>query len=343
MADSSVTLAGLFGGAGGSGFSLGPKDNTFGVSTTTNRAAAETLRDTYATANTAWLALYDAKASNWIKLDWTGNNYVIQRRNVAGTGWEDVTNVIIGSAGPRGPGPTNTQITALVKPYARVGSTEDITVADIPASIARTTAIAAAVDNLIDGAPNSLNTLNELAAAVNDQANFASTVTNALAARQTSSQVTTAIADALEAAVTGNTEQNITVTYVNGKLNFVAQATGGGGTPVVPVQIHKNYVGIIDGELSAVTATDFTVSGVSETLELPTYTGERRLLFARPASQSDPTAVYLYLTGIRNVHNQLVGFDKSAGTIQLGGEAHNWWGTVDAQNNFGGFLLEQVN
>ena len=343
MADSAVTLGSLGGGGGGSGFSLGPEDNTFGVSTTANRAAAETLRNAYATANTAWLALYDAEASNWIKLNWTGNNYVIQRRNAAGTGWEDVTNVIIGSDGPRGPGPTNTQISALVKPYARVGSTEDVLEGDIPASIARTTAITAAVNNLIDGAPASLNTLNELAAALNDEADFASTVTTALTARQTSSQVATAIADALAAAVTGNTEQNITVTYVNGKLNFVAQATGGGGTPVVPVQTHKNYVGIIDGELSAVTASDFTVSGVSEALALPAYTGERRLLFARPATQPDPTAVYLYLTGIRNLHNQLVAFDKSMSTIQLGGEAHNWWGTADAQMRFGGYLLEQVN
>ena len=44
-----------------------------------------------------------------------------------------------------------------------------------------------AISNLLDGAPDSLNTLNELAAALGDDANFASTVTNSLATKLTSS------------------------------------------------------------------------------------------------------------------------------------------------------------
>lgn len=43
--------------------------------------------------------------------------------------------------------------------------------------------IAAAVSALIDGAPGALDTLNELAAALNDNASFSSTVTTALANR----------------------------------------------------------------------------------------------------------------------------------------------------------------
>ena len=42
------------------------------------------------------------------------------------------------------------------------------------------TASAAAVAYLIDGAPAALNTLNELAAALNDNESFATTVTNEL-------------------------------------------------------------------------------------------------------------------------------------------------------------------
>lgn len=45
-------------------------------------------------------------------------------------------------------------------------------------------AISAAIDALIDGSPGALDTLNELAAALGDDANFASTVTTAIAARQ---------------------------------------------------------------------------------------------------------------------------------------------------------------
>lgn len=43
--------------------------------------------------------------------------------------------------------------------------------------------VTTAVNNLIDAAPASLDTLNELAAALNDDANFATTVTNSLATK----------------------------------------------------------------------------------------------------------------------------------------------------------------
>lgn len=43
--------------------------------------------------------------------------------------------------------------------------------------------IASAVSDLVDSAPSTLDTLNELAAALNDDANFATTVTNSLAAK----------------------------------------------------------------------------------------------------------------------------------------------------------------
>ena len=53
--------------------------------------------------------------------------------------------------------------------------------------------ITTAIDNLIDGAPTALDTLNELAAALNDDANFASTVTALIAALPDSAQVSSII------------------------------------------------------------------------------------------------------------------------------------------------------
>jgi chemotaxis protein histidine kinase CheA len=47
----------------------------------------------------------------------------------------------------------------------------------------RNTAISTAVDSLVDGAPALLNTLNELAAAINDDANYTTTLTSALATK----------------------------------------------------------------------------------------------------------------------------------------------------------------
>ena len=53
------------------------------------------------------------------------------------------------------------------------------------------------VANLIDSAPGALNTLNELAAAMGDDANFGTTVTNAIAAVQTDVNNNEAVSDAV--------------------------------------------------------------------------------------------------------------------------------------------------
>lgn len=57
----------------------------------------------------------------------------------------------------------------------------------IPSTITRdselTAAISAAIDALLDGVPGALDTLNELAAAINDDASFAASVTTALAGK----------------------------------------------------------------------------------------------------------------------------------------------------------------
>lgn len=55
-------------------------------------------------------------------------------------------------------------------------------------------AIAAAVNAVIDGAPNALNTLKELATALGNDANYATTITTALASKANSSDVTTSLA-----------------------------------------------------------------------------------------------------------------------------------------------------
>ena len=54
---------------------------------------------------------------------------------------------------------------------------------DNSTKIATTAYVTAAVANLIDSAPSTLNTLNEIAAALNDDANFNTTVTNSIAAQ----------------------------------------------------------------------------------------------------------------------------------------------------------------
>jgi hypothetical protein len=71
----------------------------------------------------------------------------------------------------------------------------------------RNTAISTAVDSLVDGAPALLNTLNELAAAINDDANYTTTLTSALATKANSSDVTTDIATAVSTAASDATSK----------------------------------------------------------------------------------------------------------------------------------------
>ena len=54
---------------------------------------------------------------------------------------------------------------------------------DNSTKIATTAYVTSAIATVIDSAPSTLNTLNELAAALNDQANFGSTVTTSIAAK----------------------------------------------------------------------------------------------------------------------------------------------------------------
>ena len=54
---------------------------------------------------------------------------------------------------------------------------------DNSTSVATTAYVTTALANLVDSAPGTLNTLNELAAALGDDANFSTTVTNSIATK----------------------------------------------------------------------------------------------------------------------------------------------------------------
>ncbi|MDB4343376.1 hypothetical protein OAA25_00700, partial [bacterium] len=54
---------------------------------------------------------------------------------------------------------------------------------DNDTTVASTAFVATAVSNLVDSSPDALNTLNELAAALGDDANFSTTVTNSIATK----------------------------------------------------------------------------------------------------------------------------------------------------------------
>ena len=98
--------------------------------------------------------------------------------------------------------------------------------------LATTTYVTAAVAALIDAAPGAINTLNELAAALGDDANFSTTITNSIAAVQSDVNQNETDSDAAEAALSGRLDtleaDATTATAVAAKLDASAVSTFGG-------------------------------------------------------------------------------------------------------------------
>lgn len=120
-----------------------------------------------------------------------GTEFKAIRTLIAGTGTGDVSGL-------------NTTATDLVAAVNEVKVTADaaagggVAINDAATNLTETWSsskinsdIQAAVSALIDGAPGALDTLNELAAAINDNASYAASVTSALAAKANTADVYT--------------------------------------------------------------------------------------------------------------------------------------------------------
>ena len=95
----------------------------------------------------------------------------------------------------------------------------------------RNTAISTAVDSLVDGAPALLNTLNELAAAINDDANYTTTITTALGTKAPlASPDLTGVPTAPTAAADTNTTQIATTAFAKGEADAAQSAAASDAT-----------------------------------------------------------------------------------------------------------------
>ena len=101
--------------------------------------------------------------------------------------------------------------------------------------------VTTAVSNLIDAAPASLDTLNELAAALNDDANFATTVTDSIATKL----------PLAGGNITGNLSVNTNALFVDAANNWVGIGTS---SPSRPIHILAPTPGI---KLEDTTGNDF--------------------------------------------------------------------------------------
>jgi hypothetical protein len=103
------------------------------------------------------------------------------------------------------------------------------------------TAVSNAVDDLVDGAPGLLDTLNEIAAAINDDANYATTMTTALAGKQnelTAGDNISIVSDTIS--VTGLDAADIS-DFNTAALSATASAYDAAGAAATAEQNAKDY------------------------------------------------------------------------------------------------------
>ena len=127
----------------------------------------------------------------------------------------------------------------------------------------RNLAITNAISNLIDGAPVALDTLNELAAAINDDASYAATITTALGLKAPlASPSLTGIPLAPTAAVDTNTTQIATTAFAKKEADDAESAAATDATTKVAAEAALRVSG--DAASVATAATDATTKVAAE-------------------------------------------------------------------------------
>lgn len=148
--------------------------------------------------------------------------------------------------------------------------------------IATTAFVQSAVTSLINGAPGALDTLDELAAALGDDANFASTVTNSLASKAPLASPTfTGTPAAPTAAADTNTTQVATTAFVIGQ-GYLKSTTAS-----------STYAPLVSAALTG-TPTAPTAASGTDTTQIATTAFVKAEIAATPASEP----IHPFVTGV---------------------------------------------
>ena len=105
-------------------------------------------------------------------------------------------------------------------------SGKKITKSNLLSGYATESYVGTAISNLIDGAPAALDTLNELAAAIGDDANYAATVTTAIAAETTARGTAVTALTAVVNEIDANADDLITLSGVAEQATSLGAFTG---------------------------------------------------------------------------------------------------------------------
>jgi len=182
----------------------------------------------------------------------------------------------------------------------------------------RNTAISTAVDSLVDGAPALLNTLNELAAAINDDANYTTTLTSALATKANSSDVTTAIATAKSeataaASADATSKANAAQSAAEATAAAANAAQQAGTTAFTALNVNDQAK-----QIAASSSGTASVAGTAYQWAKADYRSAKLLVKIDNASHNEISEILLTLDASDNVaitEYAIVGTNGSRGTI----------------------------
>ena len=179
--------------------------------------------------------------------------------------------------------------------------------------VATTAFVSTAVSNLVDGAPGALDTLNELAAALGDDADYAATTTTALAARLSSTATVTLTGD-----VTGTANFSANTASISATIaaNSVALGTDTTGNYVQQGATSGNGIsGSVNSEGGTFTVTSNATS--ANTANTIVYRDGSGNFSAGTITATSTSAQYADLA-----ENYTADADYEAGTVvSFGGDA----------------------
>lgn len=180
-------------------------------------------------------------------------------------------------------------------PYNSTNPNSYVVQSDIDTSIA----------NLVDSAPTTLDTLNELAAALGDDANFSTTVTNSLATKAPlASPALTGTPTAPTATANTNTTQLATTAYVQGELANEANWNTAYGWGDHGVEGYLTDYTVTQGDVTqhqaALSITESQISDLGSYL-----TGNQTITLSGDVSGSGTTSISV--TVADDSHNHVVG------------------------------------
>ncbi len=148
-------------------------------------------------------------------------NGSVLKYNSSTTNWEVGTDLSGGGGGGSatfvGLTDTPANFTGDAGKFVRVNSGENAL--EFTTDVATQTYVNTQVANLVDSAPGTLDTLNELAAALGDDANFATTVTNSIATKLATADFNTTFDNRLATKSTTNLTEGTNLYYTNARVD----------------------------------------------------------------------------------------------------------------------------